>query len=217
MIRFVLVRTGRAFVQLSLAGLVLASIVCEADGAGPGAAVSAQAAAWTPEQGIEMLGCAAPEWQDIEWVQGGPLSLSQLRGKVVLVRWWLHDCIHCSRTAPALNDLWSRYRGRGLVVVGLHHPKADLPSDRRTVRAALREKGFEFPIGLDNSHATLKAYGYGTRFTRFSSLSFVIDREGIIRFVHDGGEYHSSAEDKHHTCDLALGTLQSAVVSALQD
>ena len=50
-----------------------------------------------------VLGKPAPDWPELRWAQGGPLALSDLRGKVVLVRFFTDpDCPYCSATAPAL-------------------------------------------------------------------------------------------------------------------
>src|ERR1041385_1984620 len=52
-----------------------------------------------------VLGPPAPDWAGRHWVDT-PLSLGGLRGKVVLVRWWMSGCRYCAATAPALNELY---------------------------------------------------------------------------------------------------------------
>src|SRR5262252_6440697 len=94
---------------------------------------------WLPREGRELLGTPAPEWKGIHWLQGGPLTIANLKGKVVLLRFWLLDCPYCERTAPALRELYSKYRDQGLVVVGLHHPKSEEARDvARVADAAMR-------------------------------------------------------------------------------
>ena len=168
-------------------------------------------AAWTPNEGRDLIGTRAPEWRGIRWIQGGPLSLADLRGKVVLLRFWLTDCPYCTRTAPALRDLFERYRGRGLVVVGIHHPKSRGARDPAKVEEAARELGMAFPIGQDNDWTTIRAYGVGTHFQRFTSVSFLIDASGTIRFVHDGGEFHGGGGADHRECNEAFEALESEI------
>lgn len=144
---------------------------------------------WLSSQGLALIGRPAPQWAGIEWIQGGPLTLESLRGKVVLLRFWLTGCPYCKRTAPALNALDRRYRERGLVVVGLHHPKSAYTRERDAVRAAARDLEFHFPIGTDDDWTTLDRYWTGSSKRAFTSVSFLIDRDGTIRFVHDGGEF----------------------------
>src|SRR5262245_40065869 len=98
--------------------------------------------AWKPREGAELVGTRAPEWSGIRWIQGGPLTLAGLRGRVVLLRFWLADCPFCERTAPALRELDERYRERGLVVVAVHHPKSEESRDLEKVARAAKELGF---------------------------------------------------------------------------
>lgn len=158
------------------------------------AADSTPRAPWTPSEGTSLIGTPAPEWKGVDWIQGGPQTLAGLRGKVVLLRFWLVDCAYCTRSAPVLRGLSARYKKQGLVVVGLHHPKSAAARDRRAVARAAKALRLEFPIGLDNEWETIRAYGVGTVFQRFTSVSFLIDRQGVIRFVHDGGDLHDGAD-----------------------
>ena len=148
------------------------------------------ALAWAPAEGANLLGTAAPEWQGLRWLQGGPLTLAGLRGHPVLVRFWTDGCSLCARSAPALEDLWRRYRERGLVVVGIHHPKSQASRDPAAVQRAAHALGMTFPMATDREWETLRRYGVGTTFTAYTSVSFLIDKSGIIRFVHDVGELH---------------------------
>jgi thiol-disulfide isomerase/thioredoxin len=56
------------------------------------------------------------------WLNSGPLSITDLRGKVVLVDFWTYGCINCTRTLPYVARLYDTYKDRGLVVVGIHTP-----------------------------------------------------------------------------------------------
>ncbi len=170
---------------------------------------------WEPEEGADLIGTQAPEWQGIEWLQGGPLTLSGLRGKAVLLRFWLVDCPYCAASAPALRELWDRYRERGLVVVGLHHPKSEAARDPAVVARGARSLGFDFPIGTDDEWATIRAYGVGTKLRRFTSVSFLIDRKGTVRFVHDGGEFHAGGGEDHERCNAAYAALIEKIEEAL--
>lgn len=173
------------------------------------------AAPWEPKEGESLLGTRAPEWRGITWIHGGPLTLGSLKGKVVLLRFWMGDCAYCVRSAPALESLQKQYGERGLVVVGLHHPKSEKARDLEWVAREADELGFDFPVGQDDQWTTLRAYGVGTVFHRFTSVSFLIDRNGVIRFVHDGGEFHPDGGAGHEECNRAYEALQVAVEAAL--
>jgi thiol-disulfide isomerase/thioredoxin len=56
------------------------------------------------------------------WLNGPPLDLAQLRGKVDLLDFWTFDCRNCHRALPWLNALENRLREAGLRVVGVPTP-----------------------------------------------------------------------------------------------
>ena len=174
------------------------------------------ATSWGPKEGADLVGTRAPALSsDIQWLWGGPLTQEELEGKVVLLRFWLIGCPYCKATAPALVELHEEYADQGLLVVGLHHPKSDVARDPEVVRKAAKRYGFEFPVGMDNDWTTIRAYGTGTTFTRFTSLSFLIDREGNIAFVHDGGEFHTGGGKKHADCNAAYQALREKIEQLL--
>ena len=139
----------------------------------------------------ELIGTMAPGWDGAEWLDTEPLRLDALRGKVVLVRWWTDTCPYCLRSAPALNELHARYAHRGLIVVGMYHPK---PMDRAItaseIREAARERGFGFPIAIDRDWSVLRRWWLDGERRGATSVSFLIDQRGVIRHVHPGPAFH---------------------------
>jgi peroxiredoxin len=135
-----------------------------------------------------LVGATPPEWQADRWMNSPPLRLADLRGKVVLVRWWTADCPFCSATAPALRRFDHDYASRGLVVVGMYHHKGSEPFDPRVYEETSKKYGFTFPVAFDPSWGTLKSWLHGVD-TGFTSVTFVLDRRGVVRHVHPGGQY----------------------------
>jgi peroxiredoxin len=139
-------------------------------------------------EGTELIGTAAPEWSVGEWIGSPPLTLAGLRGKVVLVRWFTDtECPYCTATAPALNRLHADYAARGLVVIGMYHHKRPEALDLAAVRAWSGGYGFTFPVAVDRDWRTLKLWWLADHRRAFTSVSFLIDRHGIIRRIHPGG------------------------------
>ena len=136
------------------------------------------------------VGRAAPGWEIDEWIQGGPLSLESLRGRVVLVRWWTGpDCPYCRASAPYLNSWQDAYADKGLVIVGLYHHKSGGPLEAGDVKKLVDAFGFRFPVAIDAGWRTLDRWWLHGNDRAFTSVSFLLDREGIIRRVHRGGSY----------------------------
>ncbi len=88
-------------------------------------------AGWAPGEGGALVGTRAPELEGLTWIQGGPLTLAALRGHPVLIRFWTDGCQYCHDSAPSLIALHQKYAERGLVVLGVHHPKSEASRDRR--------------------------------------------------------------------------------------
>ena len=136
-----------------------------------------------------LIGGLAPEWEVGTWINSRPLTLKELRGKVVLIRWWTGPgCPYCIASAPILRDLNKRYGKKGLVVIGFYHPKSEGPVNRSEVAQLAKDLGMDFPVAVDAEWKTLNRYLLD-QFpdAPFTSVSFLIDREGIIRYIHPGG------------------------------
>ena len=171
--------------------------------------VAAGAPALDPDSGSEMLGRPAPEWAFTRWV-GAPLSLEKLRGKVVLLRWWTVGCHYCESTLPEIESLRERYGKDGFVAIGVFHPKPPGPVKNADVKRAAAERGFHGPLAIDQDWETLSRYWLaGNPERNWTSVSFLIDREGNVVWVHGGGEYHHSADAKHARCDLQATGLEA--------
>jgi len=141
-----------------------------------------------PDDTTGVVDAPAPPWQASHWFNSPPLALADLRGKVVFVRWFMSpSCPMCSGSAPALRELHERYAARGLVVVGMYHHKEATPLDPAEVRGWIRHFGYRFPVAIDADWATLQRWWLAGHHRSYTSVSFLIDADGIVRYVHKGG------------------------------
>src|SRR6266516_6782579 len=114
-----------------------ARVVPAVDRAGALAAEVAAPEPGVPESGADLIGQPAPRWSFTRWAGSAPLSLKELRGKVVLLRWWTEDCHYCAATLPGIEALRAAHAGEGLVVIGAFHPKPPREvSDRHILAVA---------------------------------------------------------------------------------
>jgi thiol-disulfide isomerase/thioredoxin len=132
---------------------------------------------------------AAPDFTGNErWfntADGRPLSLEQLRGKVVLVDFWTYTCINCVRTLPYLRAWDRKYARDGLVIVGVHTPEFTFERDPGNVADAIKREGLRYPVAQDNGYKTWEAYG-----NQYWPAKYLIDARGQVRYTHFGeGEY----------------------------
>ena len=144
-----------------------------------------------------LLGHAPSELQASHWLSSPPLTLAGLRGRVVFVRWFMSpDCPFCSGSAPALRELHTRFAESGLVVIGMYHHKEAAALDPESVRAWAKHYGYEFPVAIDDDWRTLNRWwldGHPDR--RYTSVSFLLDRRGLVQRVHLGGLIEVQSEE----------------------
>lgn len=138
-----------------------------------------------------MIGTTPPAWKAERWMNSPPLELAALRGSVVLVRWWTAGCPFCSSTAPTLRKLDQLYSARGLHVIGMYHHKEDTPFEPKVYEETATKYGFTFPVAFDPEWHTLESWLHDREgkevSTGFTSVTFVLDKKGVIRHVHPGG------------------------------
>ncbi len=146
-----------------------------------------------PASRYPVLGDAPGFTGNQEWFNtpdGRALSLSGLRGRVVLVDFWTYTCINCIRTFPALKE-WDRlYRDRGLTIVGVHTPEFAFERKASNVREAIDQNGLAYPVAQDNDYATWNAWG-----NQFWPAKYLIDAQGRVRYTHFGeGDYEQTEQ-----------------------
>ena len=145
-------------------------------GAGGGGSGPSAAGASHP-----LVGAPAPAFELPEVHGGGEQSVGAHAGKVLIVDFWATWCEPCKLSFPAYQKLVSKLGG-DLVVVAISQD-----DDAKWISAFASETGAKFPIVWDDGKAVAKAYDPPTMPT-----AFVIDKSGIIRFVHVG--YHAGDE-----------------------
>jgi thiol-disulfide isomerase/thioredoxin len=110
-----------------------------------------------------------------EWLNSTPLTLSELRGRVVLIEFWTFDCYNCRNTLPWLKAVHAAYRDQGLTVVSVHTPEFEHERDPQQVRAAILKLGIEYQVMLDNDSSYWRALD-----NRYWPAFYLVDRQGKI-------------------------------------
>jgi cytochrome c biogenesis protein CcdA/thiol-disulfide isomerase/thioredoxin len=153
---------------------------------------------------------AAPDFQGISaWINSRPLTIQQLRGKVVLVDFWTYSCINCLRTLPHLKAWDATYRKAGLVIVGVHTPEFAFEHVVSNVRRATHDFGVRYPVAVDDHDRTWNAYQNGAWPTEY-----LIDRSGQVREIKEGeGQY----DETERAIRELLGESPDAHLAAVRD
>jgi thiol-disulfide isomerase/thioredoxin len=128
------------------------------------------------------------------WLNSSPLSVDDLRGKVVLVDFWTYTCINWLRTLAYVRA-WSEKYPDGLVVIGVHTPEFPFERDVDNVRWAAQEMAVTYPIALDSSYAVWDAFS-----NSYWPAVYIADAEGRIR-------HHQYGEGGYEECERVIQRL----------
>lgn len=137
---------------------------------------------------------SAPDFkvqEESQWLNSPPLSLSQLRGKVVLVDFWTFGCINCTRSIPWLQSVEKKYRDAPFQMVGVHTPEFDHERVRDNVIEKAEALGRHHPIVIDNGFAIWRSYK-----NRYWPAFYIIDKRGIVRGVYVGETHKGDSRSK---------------------
>jgi thiol-disulfide isomerase/thioredoxin len=104
-------------------------------------------------------------------MQGELVSLSQYRGKVVILNFWATWCPPCREEMPSMERLYQKYKEPGLVILAVSTDE----NGKKAVSQFLQRTPYSFPILLDSDGVAQNAYGV----FRFPE-SFIIDHNGIV-------------------------------------
>jgi thiol-disulfide isomerase/thioredoxin len=129
------------------------------------------------------------------WLNSPPLTVADLRGKVVLVDFWTYTCINWLRTLGYVRAWAQKYEDQGLVVVGVHTPEFPFERDIDNVRWAAQDMSVEYPVALDSDYAVWRAFA-----NRYWPAVYIADAEGRIR-------HHQFGEGGYEECERIVQRL----------
>lgn len=113
------------------------------------------------------------------WLQTENTEFSDFDGSVRVVQFWTFSCINCKNTLDNLRGLYQEFEPQGLEVIGVHAPEFAFEEDPAAVAEAAIEQSVLWPIALDTNKTNFRSWQPGRRFW---PRTFVLDREGNIRF-----------------------------------
>jgi thiol-disulfide isomerase/thioredoxin len=178
---------------------------------------AAEAVPRGPEAGARTLvGRPAPPLPALRWLDGQPRDQAWLAGKVVVIRSFTSGCPFCESTLPALDRIQRDFAARGLVVLGVYHPKPPRPVTDAEAAGHARALGAGFPVAVDPDWALVRRWWLeAAGQDQWTSITWVLDRRGRIRFVHPGGEYHRGGGPEHAQCRADEQRLRDTVTRLL--
>ena len=143
---------------------------------------------------VTALGCSgkpAPEITGKTWLNSTPLSLAELRNKVVLVEFWTLGCSNCRNVEPYVKEWHAKYASQGLVVVGVHTPEFSYEKDLDNVREYIDKHRIRHAVVIDNDFTIWNRFG-----NRYWPTLYLIDKAGAICAVKIGEGGYDETELK---------------------
>lgn len=123
-----------------------------------------------------------------QWLNSAPLTIEQLKGKVVLVDFWTYSCINCLRAIPYVRAWAEKYKDQGLVVIGVHAPEFAFEKQVGNVTKAVADLKIGYPVAIDNDYAIWRDFN-----NQYWPAHYFLDAQGRIRHHRFGeGDYDGS-------------------------
>ena len=110
------------------------------------------------------------------WINSKPLTINNLRGKVLLVDIWTFNCWNCYRSFPWLISVEKKFSGQGFQVIGVHTPEFEHEKERENVVAKIKEFMLHHPIMMDNDFAYWRSLN-----NQYWPAYYIVDKQGNIR------------------------------------
>ena len=184
-------QVGLVVVVVVIIAAVVFAVGQSSQSSGNTAGQLAAAAAGVPDPDLISVADrpAAPEFTGLAgWLNSPPLTVSGLKGGVVLIDFWTYSCINCVRTLPHLQTLQAKYGTRGLTIIGMHSPEFDFEMSQSNVAAAVKRLKVTWPVALDSHMATWNAYS-----NQYWPAEYLIDQKGRVAYFHAGeGNYDAT-------------------------
>jgi len=131
---------------------------------------------WAMGSRVPAVGVTAEDFRLVD-LEGKSQSLSQYRGKVVLVNFWATWCKPCTTEMPAMQTTYDKLREKGFVVLAINELE-----DEAKVREHIKQHGHTFPVLMDRDNKVANQFGvFGL------PVSVFIDEKGVVQEYIKGG------------------------------
>jgi len=133
----------------------------------------------------------APEFSQTDaesWLNSSPLSLRELRGKVIMLDFWTFDCWNCYRSFPWMRQLEQALADEAFTVIGIHTPEFAHERVRANVEAKIDEFELHHPVMMDNQFIYWQMMG-----NKYWPTFYLIDKRGKVRSIYIG-ETHAGTK-----------------------
>lgn len=166
--------------------------------------------------GQDVVGTSMPKLHFDRWVNTPEKRPLDTSGSVTLYRWWTDTCPFCRASLPAIEKLRRKY-GDKLKTAAVYHPKPPRPIADDAIHAAAQRFGYSGPIAVDLDWSELKSFYLSSGRRRATSVAFLVDAKGVIRFVHPGPVFFPSDDPRQKQQNDDYQLLDRAIAALLAE
>ena len=123
------------------------------------------------------------------WLNSNALIADDLKGKVVLVKFWTYGCHNCNAVEPYVIDWHKKYSPQGLLVIAIHSPEFSHERQLENVQAYLEKHNVPYPVVLDNDFSNWRRFS-----NRYWPTIYLADRQGQLRYRKIGEGSYAETE-----------------------
>lgn len=154
---------------------------------------------------------------ELDWLNTPDNKPPELAGKATLVRWWTDTCPSCSMSLPAIEQQRREFAARGLQTLAVYHPKPPRKVASHDVLQMAKAIGYTGWVATDLQWKTLQRVYLGTDERRSTSVSFLLDGKGVIRYVHPGPAFGPTDDPDKVQCNQDYLHLVAAIKAILPE
>ena len=144
----------------------------------------------------------APELVGTQWLNTkSPIKLSDRLGKVTIIHFWTFGCYNCKNNLPAVARLTNRYKGLGVVTIGIHTPETEQEKKFENVVVETPRLKIDYPVLFDGEAKNWNNYKQA-----WWPTLYLVDKKGFVRFQWNG-ELNYNGKDGEGEASRAIRTL----------
>jgi len=166
--------------------------------------------------GSDVIGTQLP-LNDLRWINTKDGKALPTAGKVTLVRWWTDTCPYCETSLPAISALEKEYSNQRLQTVAVYHPKPRRAVSNKSVMNAAERIGFEGTVAVDDDWAVLRRAYLDIGKRPATSVSFLLDHDGKIRYIHPGPELRPANRPDESELQAQYDEMQEAIAALIAE
>ncbi len=154
---------------------------------------------------------------ELDWLNTPGNTPVKLAGKVTLVRWWTDTCPSCAMSLPAIERQRKNFAARGLQTVAVYHPKPPRDVAEHDVLEMAKVLGYTGWVATDLQWKTLQRVYLGTDERRSTSVCFLLDEKGVIRYVHPGPAFGPTDDPEEYQLNQDYLNITAAIEAMVSE